>query len=135
MAAALAFLYIFMCTIDVEWFFCTPIVLWVAIYFVIAYMKKYMPTFQNDIKANWILFGCSTAILLSAILLTNLIGLHIVYFSMNVFHWVSNNNICIILMSISLLNIARQAHFVNKAINYISKLSMLVYIIHENIMM
>ena len=134
-AVALAFLYIFMCNIDVEWFFCTPIVLWVAIYFVIAYMKKYMPTFQNDIKANWILFGCSTAILLSAILLTNLIGLHIVYFSMNVFHWVSKNNICIILMSISLLNIVRQAHFVNKAINYISKLSMLVYIIHENIIL
>lgn len=38
-------------------------------------------------------------------------------------------------MSIAMFNIARNIHFKNRFINYISKLSLLIYIIHENIIL
>ena len=41
-ASALAILYIFLDFINVDWFFSSPLILWVTIYFVIAYMQKYL---------------------------------------------------------------------------------------------
>ena len=38
----------------------------------------------------------------------------------------------LLITAISMLNIARNIHFNNKIVNYISSLSLLIYIIHEN---
>lgn len=50
-------------------------------------------------------------------------------------YWVNYCNPFIIFMSIAMFNIARNVHFKNRFINYISSLSLIVYIIHENLIL
>ena len=63
---------------------------------------------------------------------TNYLGLHISFFNDKVLRWWNNCNPFLLIAAFSLFNLARNAHFTNKAINYISSLSLLIYIIHEN---
>lgn len=50
-------------------------------------------------------------------------------------HWAKNCNPFLIFMSIAMFNIARNIHFKNRFINYISGLSLLIYVIHENLLL
>lgn len=116
-------------------FFVSPLILWTTIYFVIGYMKKYLPKTSNNLKINLIAFTIGFIGNYGIIFLTNFMGLHIELFSEKILRWGINCSPFIILMSISLLNIARNIHIENRIVNYISKLSLLIYIIHENILL
>ncbi|WP_408609982.1 acyltransferase family protein [Intestinibaculum porci] len=48
--AALSFMYILMDFIEWDWFFPSMIILWITIYFCVAYMKKYLTDFANSMK-------------------------------------------------------------------------------------
>ena len=134
--AALTILYIGFNFIKGGLFFASGLILWITIYFVIAYMQQYLKNFADNIKANIGVFIVGTIGVIGLTLLTEFVGLHISIISQKAMHWApSNYNPFIILMSIALLNIARQSHFHNSAVNYISSLSLLIYIIHENIIL
>lgn len=134
-ASALAILYIFLDFINIGWFFSTPLILWVTIYFVIAYMQKYLMPFANNIKKNVIMILINAVCCVCLILLTEIGGLHFSFLSDKMMHWVNNCNPFIIFMSIGMFNIARNIHFKNRFINYISSLSLLIYVIHENLIL
>lgn len=133
--SALAILYIFVNSILDDWFFSSTLILWVTIYFVIAYMQKYLMGFADNVKKNLIFALVNAVCFIGLILLTEMGGLHISFLSGQMMHWVNYCNPFIIFMSIAMFNIARNVHFKNRFINYISSLSMLVYIIHENIIL
>lgn len=114
------------------YFFGNEFIIWLVVYFTIAYMKKYMPKFCKNKKINIIL------------LLIGIIGNYGLIFGMNglslisgffidkMQFWNNRNNPFIFLMAISLLNIAREVKWKNKAVNYISSLTLFIYVIHEN---
>lgn len=65
------------------------------------------------------------------ILATNLLEFKIGFFEHNALHWARNNNPLIILAAFSLFNLARRKTFYSKAVNYISSLTLFIYLIHE----
>lgn len=112
-------------------FFTSPLILWVVIYIILTYIKRYTSWISNR-KVNLFLLIISLAINTALIIGTNFLGLHINFFSDKVLHWWNNANPFLLIATFSLFNLVRNLHFTNKAINYISSLSMLIYIIHEN---
>lgn len=116
-------------------FFPSPIILWIAIYFAVAYIKIYLPDISSNKKVNIILLSFGMAGHLGIILLTNFLGLKINFFSDKLLRWSSNCNPFIIFSVIALLNIARSVNFENRFINHISRLSLIIYIMHENIIL
>lgn len=131
----LAIVYIILNFIDGEWFFASNIILWIAIYFVMAYLQRYLSCFMNDIKRNIAVFLFGSFGFLGSILITEFIGLHISALSDKMLHWDSNSNPFLLAMAITMFNIFRNMKFKNKFINYISSLSLLIYIIHENLIL
>lgn len=132
-ASALALLYIFLDFIKGDWFFPSTLILWVTIYFVMAYLQKYLMFFADSIKNNVVFALANAVCFVGLILLTEVGGLHIAFLSEKMMHWWNNCNPFIIFMSIAMFNIARNVHFKNRFINYISSLSLLIYVIHDNL--
>lgn len=131
----MVFLYVFMNFINCSCFFSSAIILWITIYFAIAYMQKYLMSFVDNIRENIILFIIGVIGFIGIILITDICGLYSQVLSDKVMRWVNNCNPFLLAMSIAMFNIARNIHFKNRFINYISKLSLLIYIIHENIIL
>ena len=104
----------------------------IIVYFIVAYDKLYLSNFakNNKINKRLLLFGiCGFIIIL---MITNFLGLKIEIFANKMLHWNSMINPFGIMIGLSLLNLFSNRFFENKIINYISSLSLLFYIIHEN---
>ncbi|MCD7791893.1 MAG: hypothetical protein LUG92_00640, partial [Oscillospiraceae bacterium] len=131
----LAFLYMFVNYIHSGHFYTNGLILWVAIYFCMAYMKLYLKHTAASRTANAVFvlvgYGGHCAI----IALTNYLGLHIPFFSDKLLHWNTNCSPFLILAAIGLFNLANSLKFKNRTVNTISGLSLLVYIIHENLLL
>lgn len=89
----------------------------------------------NNIRVNVIIAVFNAICFIGLIVLTEFVGLHAKFISDKMLHWVNNCNPFIVFMCIALFNIARNVNFTNKCINYLSSLSMLIYVIHENIIL
>ena len=110
------------------------LILWLTIYFVVAYLKRYMPKCMDSIKLNLVLLSLAVLVQLFIVSLTNYLGFRIDFFYGKLLHWVKNENPFYIIMAISSLNIARKLNIYSKLITKISSLALLIYIIHENFM-
>jgi len=132
--AVTSFLWIISDFIKGDLFFPSSIILWCTIYFIIAYVKIYMPGFQNNTKINLILLVVGVIGYIGEVLVTNALGLHISFFAEKLLRWNTNCNPFGIIFSIGALNLFRRMNFKSSLINYISSLSMLIYLIHENIL-
>ena len=134
-ASTLVILYIFLDFVKGDWFFPSALILWVSIYFLIAYIQKYLMLLADNIPKNVILVLVNAMACICLILLTEIGGLHISFLSEKMLHWANNCNPFIIFMSLGMFNIARNVHFKSRFINYISSLSLLIYVIHENLIL
>jgi hypothetical protein len=104
----------------------------ICIYFIVAYVKKYLRKMTVSIKVNRKVLILSLVANFMLILMTNFLGLHIGFFSKQLKRWNAFINPFLILSALSMFLMAKQKKFVNHMINYISGLSMLIYIIHCN---
>lgn len=116
-------------------FFPSFIILWITIYFVMAYMQLYCKNFADNIHHNIILLAFGLAGFIGIALVTNFMGLHISFFEDKILYWVVTWNPFLLISSIAMFNLMRGVHFKSPFINYVSKLSLLIYIIHENIIL
>lgn len=116
-----------------ETFFSSRLIIWIAVYFAVAYMKKYLPEFVNSRKKNIRLFIIAFVCNITLILATNWVGLHTTAFKVDMNHWINISSPFLIAMGAALFNLMRNVHFSSRVINYISGLSLLIYIIHENV--
>lgn len=133
-ASVLAFLYIGCDFVKENLFFPSFLILWGAIYFVIAYIKFYCKeTFRSN-KLNLILLTIGFLGMVAMVFLTNALGLKTPIFYDKTLKWAVSCNPFLILMALSAFGLAKNFHFKNKLINHISKLSLLIYVIHENIL-
>ena len=134
-ALALSVLYCGISFLREGTFFASYLIFWVTIYFVIAYVKKYMTEFSASIKMNALLLAVAIIGFLGLLIATDIVALRTSHFHGQMLRWSVNNNPFLIAAAIALLNIMRNLEFKNAVINYISSLSLLIYIIHENIIL
>lgn len=116
-------------------FFRTALLEMIIIYYNVAYIKLYRKKFCNDSKSNLYYLIIGIAALISEILLMNGIGLHATNGKLYLtkFNGMINPLICMI--AITAFNIFRNINLKNKIVNYISSLSILFYMIHENLLL
>ena len=114
-------------------FFGSDIIYWVSIYFFLAYMKKYRMRWMDSVNLNVVLAFVGFVGTYGLVLLTNALGLKYKDLSNALLIWNVNNNVFVILMVVGVFNIARRSRFSSKTVNYISGLSLFIYMIHENI--
>ena len=112
--------------------FGSELIRWSIIYLIVGYMKKYMEGYCNNVKINIAGVAIGIIVLYGLVFITNVLGFHINWFHDKMLYWWGSQNPFLFLFCISLLNIVRKVEWKNRLINYISKLSLLIYIIHEN---
>ena len=112
--------------------FTSFLVLWIMLYFIIGYMKLYLTEAADNIRLNLALFLAGLLGSCGMVLLTDLIALRTGALGDRLLFWNSNYSPFFILMALSLLNLARNIRFESRVINYVSGLSLLIYIIHDN---
>lgn len=134
---------LFLTFMTVDFFFGIPsstmITLWTAVYFIISYFKKYGVKFSDGLISN------------ICLLLVGLLGMVGLMFYANskalmfdniydaslretLTTYGSKSSIFGFFVAFALFNLFRQIKFKCRFINYISSLSLFVYIIHENIL-
>ncbi len=115
-----------------ETFVSPQLIIWIIIYLVLAYGKLYLPQLMDSKTVNIALLvgGLATNTLIAVLI--NFLGLHINAFSNKLLILNTLYNPFLISAAIGAFNLARQYTFHNKFINYVSGLSLLIYIIHEN---
>lgn len=113
----------------------TDLTNFIAVYFMLAYLKFYAKGFMSDAAANFALLLIALAGHIGIILLTNFLGLQISFFSDQLLHWNKTSNPFLIIAAICLLNLVRRTNWKNRVVNHLSKQSMLIYIIHENLIL
>lgn len=116
-------------------FFPSVLIIWITIYFVMAYVKLYLQNTSKNTKLNLLIVVLGLLANTGLVLLSNYIGLRLEDFSELVLRWNKNSNPFIIIVVISLFNLIRNVEFHNRFINYISGLSLIIYIIHENLIL
>lgn len=114
--------------------FVSNLITFITIYFVVAYIKLYMTDFCQSVWKNIIVVMVGILGICSLTLVTNFLGLHISFFENKANYWGGNNSPFFLMIAISLFNIFNKMNFRIKMINYISGLTFLIYIIHENIL-
>ncbi|MGI6071716.1 MAG: acyltransferase family protein [Lachnospiraceae bacterium] len=113
-------------------FYSMDLIVWITIYFLVAYMKLYLKDFSKNIRANIIM--CIIGLLGQGLMITglNLAGLKIDLLQGKLMYFNYGGSPFIIMLAMGSLNIALSLKFRSRFINYISGLSLLIYIIHEN---
>lgn len=105
-----------------------------CIYLLIAYVKKYLMSFVKNVRVNLLLLIMGIAGNATLVTVVNYMGLRIVKFEDKLFYFAHPLNPFLIIIAISLLNIfVSFKPYINRLINYIASLSLLIYIVHENI--
>ena len=115
-------------------FFYSVLLLWITEYFIIAYLKMYMPSACDDRKLNIKLIIISIAGHFSLIAITDLLRLQIPAFNNMLMYWVSNYNPFMILIAIASFNLARGIRVRHNSFSSLASISMLVYLIHDNML-
>lgn len=127
-------MYFGICFLKSYLFFSSPLIALIVIYFLTAYAKRYMTSVTG--KKTWnqrnLLIGAVGSI--GVVLLTNFLGLRIHGLRDLVLRWDSIYNPFLLLTAYSMFHLFRGKSYVNRNINYLSSLSLFVYLIHENMM-
>lgn len=108
------------------------LVTWIAEYLVISYIKTYKSEWLNCKKANLILLISSFVLGLALVITYNFVGLNNPNLNINILRFNSNYNPFTFIFAFCVINLFSKFNFSNKFINYISSLSLFVYLIHEN---
>ena len=113
-------------------FFASRLVIWVVLYFLIGYMKKYADSFMLDKRRYGTLILVGFLGYFGLIWLMNRIGLRSEVFRNSLQIWRECYNPFLILLVLGLFHFARSREYTIGWVNYLSKLSLFIYIIHEN---
>jgi len=113
-------------------YFYSNIIGFIGIYFIVAYYKLYLLNASSKNKFNIVILATGIVGWFAMNLITNFLGLHIGYFTYFMQRYNVLVNPCFILIALGAFGIAKNKCFYIKHINYISSLSLLIYVIHCN---
>ncbi len=118
-----------------SFFFISTLIVWVTIYFVLAYVQLYLPKKANSVRFNALLCGFGALALFGGVALFNLIGLRIPLFEHSLTIWNTTCNPFMLILVIGLFQLFRMADFHAKTVNYLSRLTLFIYLFHENLLL
>jgi hypothetical protein len=104
----------------------------IVIYFIVAFIKKYHIELVNNIRKNFLIFITSTISILFIIISVNYLGFKFAFFENKLMYFAVNNSPFVLLNGISLFCLFKRINIKNSIVNYLSSLSLLVYLIHIN---
>lgn len=113
--------------------FTSELIVFVMIYFVVGYLKRYEKKFCCSRRINMTILAVSVAALCAYTLLFDYLAVNYGITDGRSQFWRKMGNPFVIMMAVSLFNLFRSVEFRNSIINYISSLTLFIYIIHENI--
>lgn len=116
-------------------FFTSSLIGFIGMYFFVAYIKKYMIKLVSSKKVNIICLLIGILLLILLQLTMNTVGLHVDAIGSRVLHFktsTDNHNPIMLLIVFPLFNLFRGIKLQSKFINYISSLTMLLFVIHYN---
>lgn len=102
-----------------------------ALYFVTAYVKKYMPVFSASKQRNLVLLFCGIVGQLCLLVVSNRMGLS-GHLADGMTRWDTLINPFSFIIAIGGFNLAKHWKQENKTINHLSGLSLRVYLFHAN---
>jgi len=116
-------------------FYESRLVVWIAMYFLISYLKIYCPKMMKNKRVGVRLLVVGIAGYISQVVVTNYVGLYLIRaFSNRIFMWSKNSSPFCIMIALGGLILSLQAKFKSRIVNYISSVSMLIYLVHESIL-
>lgn len=120
------------CVIPYQQLYYTNLVGFIGVYFLTAYVKKYLVQYSNSIKCNLIGFTIGSIGLIALLLLHNVLGLLTGFATGKLLMWNAFKNPFIVLQAMCIFNLFRKKEFYTKTINVISSVMMIVFIVHHN---
>ena len=130
----LTFIYVVIQFFKPKAFYFNNLIGFIIIYFYIAYLKKYLSKFRNNMKANIIICILSIILLIAFILIINYIGVFNPKFNKLLKYFLFNLvNPFYLMLGVSLINIFTKIKFYNSIVNYFSSCSLFYYIISPNL--
>lgn len=131
-ACAVMFAVYFVLDFFMDQFSFSNIIGFICIYFFVAALKLYPHDRYNRTKFNLSVIFISLAGLIALHVTVNMLGLKYASFNRNLLYFRVLNNPFNYFISFGLFNLFRKLKFQMRGINYISSLSLLIYLIHEN---
>lgn len=114
-------------------FYISEFLIMVTEYVLIAYARYYLPETLGSMKIGWIVFFAGTGGTLIAIVLLEQAGLCDGALSSKMLYFDKDGNPLLFLSAFGLFNLARLRPFVSVRVNRIAPIMLLVYLIHENL--
>lgn len=118
---------------EINLFFANELVIFLATYVIVSFIKIYKNEWTEKLKTNKCILFVSVISYIVLILCVDFLGLRTNYFLNRLVRWNMNNSLFMFLIAFSSFNIMKKKEFINRTINYLSSLSLLVYIFHENL--
>lgn len=118
---------------EINLFFANEFVIFLATYVIVSFIEIYKNEWTENLKFNECILFVSIISYVVLILCVDFLGLRTNYFLNRLVRWNMNNSLFMFLIAFSSFNIMKKKKFINRSINYISSLSLLVYIFHENL--
>lgn len=118
---------------EINLFFANEFVIFLATYVIVSFIKIYKNEWTEKLKTNKCILFVSVISYIVLILCVDFLGLRTNYFLNRLVRWNMNNSLFMFLIAFSSFNIMKKKEFINRTINYLSSLSLLVYIFHENL--
>lgn len=118
---------------EINLFFANEFVIFLATYVIVNFIEIYKNEWTENLKFNECILFVSIISYVVLILCVDFLGLRTNYFLNRLVRWNMNNSLFMFLIAFSSFNIMKKKKFINRSINYLSSLSLLVYIFHENL--
>lgn len=118
---------------EINLFFANELVIFLATYVIVSFIEIYKNEWTENLRFNKCILFVSIISYAILILSVDFLGLRTNYFLNRLVRWNMNNSLFMFLIAFSSFNIMKKKEFINRTINYLSSLSLLVYIFHENL--
>lgn len=133
LALTLFGLYMLLPAIHGGHFYITKLVIMITLYVLVAYGRYYLIETLSNRRVNWGMFLVGTFGAIALVLLLEQAGLRVSSLSGKMLHFDQNGDPLLFLSAFGLFNLIRSRPFTSMSINRVSGLMLLVYLIHENL--
>lgn len=113
-------------------FFSSELILWIIVYFIVAYFRSYAPGTKGLHRA---LLFIGLAGFMARPLILGILGQHIGILQGKMTHFVYTDDPFLLMLALGLFLLFKDIHFYHRTVNAVAKLALPVYLIHENLLM
>ncbi len=114
-------------------FYFSELIGFCGFYFLVGYIKKYASELYMNKGRNIKILMAGIVLWLVSFAATDFLGFKVGMLSDQLMRWDTIMNPCFVLIGIGAFGLAHTGEFYNSFINYISSLSLIIYMLHANI--